>query len=167
MLTKLSVSFAAIGQIVSVARNLHSPDQTWAQLGPSLWTQAVINLSVICATLPRTNRFLASLQSGRATIRLTEFELDTFRNASQAPNSEEPPLRLTPLLDNQLTTSVSSRQKKKKRSIEDCKIYVTMESSQDDETSTSSLFNQRGVVLRHDLTQQVEIVRKEPVMIRR
>ena len=44
---------------------------------------------------------------------------------------------------------------------------MTMESSQDDETSTSSLFNQRGVVLRHDLTQQVEIVRKEPVMIRR
>src|ERR1700733_8814722 len=118
MLTKLSVSFAAIGQIVSVAQNLHSPDQTWAQFGPSLWTQAVINLSVICATLPRTNRFLASLQSGRATIRLTEFELHTSRNASQAPNPEEPPLKLTPSLDNQLSTSVSSGRKKKKRSIE-------------------------------------------------
>lgn len=165
--TRLIVSFAAIGQIVSVAQNLHSPDQTWAQFGPSLWTQAVINLSVICATLPRTNRFLASLQSGRATIRLTEFELDTSRNASQAPNPEEPPLKLTPSLDNQLSTSVSSGQKKKKRSIEDWKMYVAMESSQDDETSTSSLFNQRGVVLRHDFTQQVEIVRKKPVTVRR
>jgi hypothetical protein len=167
MLTKLSVSFVAIGQIVSVAQNLHSPDQTWAQFGPSLWTQAVINLSVICATLPRTNRFLTSLQSGRATIHLTEFELDTSRNASQAPNPEEPPLKLTPSLDNQLSTSVSSGRKKKKRSIEDWKMYVTMESSQDDETSTSSLFNQGGVVLRHDLTQQVEIVRKKPVTVRR
>jgi len=167
MLTKLSVSFASIGQIISVAQNLHSPDQTWAQFGPSLWTQAVINLSVICATLPRTNRFLASLQSGRATIRLTQFELDTSRNASQAPSPEEPPLKLTPSLDNQLSTSVSSGQKKKKRSIEDWKMYMTMESSQDDETSTSSLFNQGGVVLRHDLTQQVEIVRKKPVTVRR
>jgi hypothetical protein len=156
MLTKPSVSFVAIGQIVSVAQSLHSPDQTWAQFGPSLWTQAVINLSVICATLPRTNRFLASLQSGRATIRLTEFELDTSRNASQAPGPEEPPLKLTPSLDNQLSTGVSPRQKEKKRSIEDWKIYATMGSGQGDETSTSSLFNQGGMVLRHDLTQQVE-----------
>ena len=62
---------------------------------------------------------------------------------------------------------MSSRQKKKKRSIEDWKIYATMGGGQDDETSTSSLFNQGGVVLRYDLTQQVECVRKEPVTVRK
>ncbi|OCL02500.1 hypothetical protein AOQ84DRAFT_422669 [Glonium stellatum] len=164
---RVIVSLVAIGELVSIAQHIHSTDQTWAQFGPSLWTQAVVHLSVICATLPRTNRFLASLQAGHVTTGLTEFELNTSRNSSHAPNSDEPPLKLTPSLDNKLSTSVSSRQRTKKRSIEDWKIYATMGSSQDDETSTSSLFNQGGVVLRHELTQQVEYVKKEPVVLRR
>ncbi|OCK78965.1 hypothetical protein K432DRAFT_355802 [Lepidopterella palustris CBS 459.81] len=164
--TRIIVPFAAIGQMISVSQNLHVVDQTWASFAPSIWTQVVIHLSVICATLPRTNRFFASLQAGLISIRLTDFELNTSRKPSQTPDSEEPPLRLTPSSDTKTTTNAGSRQKKQRSGI-DWRMYTSMGGSRDDENSASSLYSQGGAGPRREGAKRVEYVKKEPVMVRR
>jgi hypothetical protein len=140
-------------------------------------TQAVIHLSVLSATIPRTNHFFSSLQAGVVTMRLTDFELDDSRGASaiSRPRGETPPLKLVPSgTESRIQTSVSARLSNKKRkkgkgkkSADDWRNHMSMGSTQDGENSTSSLYNQHAIAMTQTQETKVEYVKKQPILLRR
>jgi len=140
--------------------------------------QAVIHLSVLSATLPRTNHFFASLQATILTMRLTDFELNASRAASSAPHpprGDSPPLKLVPSgAEGQVHTSVSTRKSEKKRKkmkgkkkANDWQNHMTMGSTRDDENSTSSLYNQGGIAMTQTSETKIEYVKRQPMLVHR
>jgi hypothetical protein len=69
-------------------------------------------ISVICATLPRTNQFLSGLQSGGSALRVPDFEiyfLDSTAPKKDGNMESNPvPLKLVPETDSKLSTKVYS-----------------------------------------------------------
>lgn len=57
-------------------------DPTWHAVQSSLWTQAVINLSIITACIPCIKRFLADLSTGMMTVNISEPLEMTMKTAS-------------------------------------------------------------------------------------
>ncbi|KAF2816974.1 uncharacterized protein BDZ99DRAFT_513240 [Mytilinidion resinicola] len=179
--TRILVSFTAIAQMVIVGINLHKKDQTRATWVPAMVMQAVVNLSVLSATIPRTNHFFASLHAGLVTMRLTDFELDASLGLSRPQHPrrrEEPPLKLVPSgTEGHLQTNVSGRSKRsekrwnkfkgKKRAV-DWQNTMSMGSTRDDENSTSSLYNsQGGIAMRQTQETKIEYVKRQPILVRR
>lgn len=80
---------ASIGLLVSVATSIQDPDQPWASLSRSIWDMIVILLSAITATVPRTNTFWQSLQSGKSGVNITnqEYELSSGFKSGSGGNS--------------------------------------------------------------------------------
>ncbi|KAF2867083.1 hypothetical protein BDV95DRAFT_610967 [Massariosphaeria phaeospora] len=72
---RLVVCCFSIVQLVSVAQHIRSPDVTYGSFGRVLWGIFVIHLSVLLATIPRTNRFMTALQSMNTTTIISDFEL--------------------------------------------------------------------------------------------
>jgi hypothetical protein len=70
-----SVCAFEILQLVSVARYIRGEDVTFGAFGNILWGLCVIHLSVLLATIPRTNRFIDALQTMHTSTLLTDFEL--------------------------------------------------------------------------------------------
>jgi len=90
--TRILVCFAAIVELVFVARALKSPDQTWVSFDRAICDLSVIHLSVICAIFPRTNKLLSRLQSSNITVGINDFELNQAGlRTGAAPNSEAQP----------------------------------------------------------------------------
>lgn len=89
--SRLIVCAGALGQLVVLARHVHEEDQTWFRYRSVVWEICVIYLSVILATVPRTNQFLSNMHTAHATTRLTDFEL--AQNASDEPPMTERPKR--------------------------------------------------------------------------
>ncbi|KAF2467216.1 uncharacterized protein BDR25DRAFT_305654 [Lindgomyces ingoldianus] len=73
--SRFIVCGVAIGQLIAVSRHIHDRDQTFNNVTHVIWELCTINLSVLLSTIPRTNRFIAALQTSHATTLLTEFEL--------------------------------------------------------------------------------------------
>jgi hypothetical protein len=66
-------------------------------------------VSVICATLPRTNQFLSGLHSGGSALRVPDFEiyhLDSAPSKKSDKESNPVPLKLVPNIDSKLSTRV-------------------------------------------------------------
>lgn len=59
-----------------------NPDPTWYAETSTLWTQAVINLSIITACIPCIKRFLADLSTGMMSVNISEPLEMTMKNAS-------------------------------------------------------------------------------------
>jgi hypothetical protein len=67
--------------------------------------RATTYISVICATLPRTNQFLSGLQSGGSTLRVPDFEIYYLDSSKQSDRESNPvPLKLVPENDSKLST---------------------------------------------------------------
>lgn len=62
--------------------SLSQPDPTWYAVASTLWTQAVINLSIITACIPCIKRFLADLSTGMMSVNISEPLEMTMKNAS-------------------------------------------------------------------------------------
>lgn len=61
----------------------YPPDQTWYAVDPTIWSQVMLNLSIITACLPSLKRVLAELQSGIAASSIPEgFEYSVARKTS-------------------------------------------------------------------------------------
>ncbi|KAF2502852.1 hypothetical protein BU16DRAFT_20645 [Lophium mytilinum] len=178
--TRLLVSFTAVAQMVLVGVALHKEDQTRASWIPVMVTQAVINLSVLSATIPRTNHFFASLHAGVITMRLTDFELDASQGISRTQHPrhrDEPPLKLVPSgTEGHMQTNVSSSRKserrwnkfKGKKKAADWQNTMSRGSTRDDENSTSSLYNsQGGISMRQTQETKIEYVKRQPMLVRR
>lgn len=77
-------AFSIVGAVAMAEYWQASPsDPTWYALKPTLWTQAVISLSIITACIPCIKRFLADLSSGMMTVNISEpMELTMKNNSS-------------------------------------------------------------------------------------
>jgi hypothetical protein len=74
---RICVCVPAIGQLVFLKSFFKSDDQTRSDTGRVLLNQATVYLSIICATIPRTNQFLSSLQlSGGMDMRVPVFQMN-------------------------------------------------------------------------------------------
>ncbi|KAH8810974.1 hypothetical protein F5884DRAFT_263455 [Xylogone sp. PMI_703] len=73
--SRLLVVAMSIGLLVSVSETITDTDQTWSSLPRAIWDMSVVFVSVVTATIPRTNTFWVSLQSGKASAGVTDFEL--------------------------------------------------------------------------------------------
>lgn len=80
---RLIVCAAALGQLITMARHMKDEDQTWFRLRSVVWEICTIYLSVILATVPRTNQFLSSMHTAHVTTQLTDYEL--AQGASHEP----------------------------------------------------------------------------------
>ncbi|KAF2709736.1 hypothetical protein K504DRAFT_347471, partial [Pleomassaria siparia CBS 279.74] len=72
---RLLVCGFAIVQLVSVAQYIRKADVTYNSLGNILWGLCTAHLSVLLATVPRTNRFIEALQTMHTSTLITEYEL--------------------------------------------------------------------------------------------
>ncbi|KAF2095137.1 hypothetical protein NA57DRAFT_79622 [Rhizodiscina lignyota] len=84
---RLAVVGVAVGQIVLTQRSLRSADQTWSALPRAIIDQVVVHTSIIHATLPRIHSFLANLQTGMLSTRITttNIPLTSSKNMSNKP----------------------------------------------------------------------------------
>ncbi|KAJ9635943.1 hypothetical protein H2201_000058 [Coniosporium apollinis] len=160
--TRVLVSLVAIGQIVTVGKSLHSVDQIWASLDLAIWDKVVIHFSVISATIPRTNSFWISLQTGKTGTYVTqeEYELSdsrggstgmfTERSGSARPKSniqsnlrsqDNSPLPLVPQAESKVSTRVYATNSES--TYDDFRNQAVMGADEDEDSSQSSL-KQRG-----------------------
>ena len=59
------------------------PDKPWYGVTPTIWSQIMLNLSLITACIPSLKRFLADLQSGAMAVNVTEaFEMGVSQMGS-------------------------------------------------------------------------------------
>ncbi|KAF2472764.1 uncharacterized protein BDR25DRAFT_365918 [Lindgomyces ingoldianus] len=156
------VPVASIAQIWAAAKAMKSQDPTWDGFELAIMYQIVTSLSLIVASLPRIKRFLSSAGTGISNARVHDGELATsiplkFRGGSQSGGET---LKLTPSNSGKFTATVvsgKSNKKEKGRAHQEWHKFVSMGSTQDEHTSTSSLFeNPRGVMLQQEVTVQVE-----------
>lgn len=159
---RLLVPLAAIGQIWGLVKVIHGNDPTWDSYEFSLFSQTVCSLSLIVASLPRIKRFLPSTSGmGVAVIDETEIALAArgqSRNNSRAGNE---PLKLIPSNSGKFTATIVSGKRSKEKHVSkpqsDWQRFISMGGKQDDQTSTSSLFDHRGgVMMQQEVTVKVE-----------
>lgn len=82
-----SVRIATILNLATLTQYFDSylPDQTWYAVSPTIWSQVMLNLSIITACLPSLKRVLTDLQSGLAASSIPEgFEDSVSRKNSAA-----------------------------------------------------------------------------------
>lgn len=72
--SRFLVPCLCIGQAVAVSRTQQTPDKTWARSTQVIWEMVVAFFSVLCSIVPRTQKFWAGLQSGRAHVEDREGE---------------------------------------------------------------------------------------------
>lgn len=78
-------AFAIAGAVATVDYWQASPsDPTWQAVNGALWSQAVINLSIITACIPCIKRFLAELSTGMMTVNISEPMELTMKNVSSS-----------------------------------------------------------------------------------
>lgn len=118
------------------------------------FSSIVASLSLIVASLPRIKRFLGS--GGMNNPRIHEIELPL----SIRVRSEGESLKLVPSSSAKFTTTVmsgNSGKTEKSKAQQDWQKFISMGSKQDDQTSTSSLFEHHGgVMLQQEVTVKVE-----------
>ncbi len=60
-------------------------DYPWHAVAPTIWSQIMLNLSIITACVPSLKRFLADLQSGAMAVNITEsFEMGVSKKVSSS-----------------------------------------------------------------------------------
>lgn len=84
-------------------------DPTWHAVDGTLWTQAVINLSIITACIPCIKRFLADLSTGMMAVNIPEPLEMTMKNASSSVTSPNTTSRGTPLRGSRLFSLSKNR----------------------------------------------------------
>jgi hypothetical protein len=73
-----SVPVVTILSLTTLKPSFHSwpSDIPWYGVAPTIWSQIMLNLSLITACIPSLKRFLANLQSGAMAVQVTEaFEM--------------------------------------------------------------------------------------------
>jgi len=70
-LTGCRVSGLAVGQLIATMSAASSHDKSWSEAVRSIWEMLVVFTSVLCAIVPRTQKFWSDLQSGGAKIHNT------------------------------------------------------------------------------------------------
>jgi hypothetical protein len=73
-----SVPLVTILSLTTLKPSFYSspPDKPWYEVTPTIWSQIMLNLSLITACIPSLKRFLADLQSGAMAVQVTEaFEM--------------------------------------------------------------------------------------------
>jgi hypothetical protein len=125
-------------------------------------SRAVTSLSIITANIPRIKQFLGVGGSGIIYPQIQPSELSTAgRNVNQR-TSGEVELKLVPSNSGKFTVTVTSKSQKdrgKGRIASDWQGLMTLGSREDEDTSTSSLFDQgdrEGVMLERDFRVVVE-----------
>ncbi|KAF2635494.1 hypothetical protein P280DRAFT_536125 [Massarina eburnea CBS 473.64] len=159
---RIVVPVVAGGQAWAVAKAMRSDDPTFDSVDLALFFQAVTSLSLIVANLPRIKRFLD--MSGGNDLnnpRITETEIAlSSRIGTVSSSNGEQPLKLVPSNSTKFTTTVESgsvqKEKDKQKIHQEWQKFVSMGSSQDEHTSTSSLFDRQGVMLHQEVTVKVE-----------
>ncbi|KAF2659216.1 hypothetical protein K491DRAFT_689340 [Lophiostoma macrostomum CBS 122681] len=165
----------AIVQLITVIRHNQDADITCEWLEELI---CVVHLSVLLATIPRTNRFIPSLQS----TRLTDFELSSKHSTSNpgalptAPDKShrrgrstsdsghsnrslvDLPLKLTPSLERNFRTHITSQterheDKSEKDGVGDWRRYIGR--AKDDEVRTA--FGEH-IIQTREVTQEIEVV---------
>ena len=59
------------------------PDRPWYGVAPTIWSQIMLNLSLVTACIPNLKRFLTDLQSGTMAVQITQaFEMDISQKGS-------------------------------------------------------------------------------------
>ena len=84
--TRIVVPAFAIAGAVATAKywNATPSDPTWHAVTSTLWSQAVINLSIITACIPCIKRFLADLSAGMMNVNISEPMELTMKNLSSS-----------------------------------------------------------------------------------
>lgn len=87
--TRIIVPAFAIAAAVAMSKYwiTSRSDPTWHNVEGALWTQAVINLSIITACIPCIKRFLADLSTGMMTVNISEPLEMTMKNISSSGGS--------------------------------------------------------------------------------
>jgi len=67
-----------------------STDPTWDAVQGALWTQAILNLSIITACIPCIKRFLADLSSGLMAVNISEPLELTMKGISSSSANRDP-----------------------------------------------------------------------------
>src|SRR5947209_20540729 len=66
------------------------PDRPWYGVTPTIWSQIMLNLSLVTACVPSLKRFLADLQSGSMAVQITEaFKMDISQKSSLGAEIQE------------------------------------------------------------------------------
>lgn len=85
------------------------PDPTWYAVKNTLWTQAVINLSIITACIPCIKRFLADLSTGMMAVNISEPLEMTMKNYSNLESSPTPSRRGRSRFGSRMISSVKNK----------------------------------------------------------
>lgn len=74
ILTSTSTPAFAICALVTFHTYYHATpqDRPWHIVAPAIWTQVMLNMSIITACIPSIKRFLADIQSGLAGVHISE-----------------------------------------------------------------------------------------------
>jgi hypothetical protein len=134
----------------------------WTSLWPSSANnrRAVTSLSLIAASLPRIKRFLNTAGGDSLRPRITEAEIALSTRAMGGSASGTESLKLVPSTTARTTTTVmsgGSKKPKDKAKIQyEWEKFMSMGTTQDEHTSTSSLFEHQGVMMQQEVTVQVE-----------
>ena len=67
-----SVAGTVVAQLVFLGQDFNVRDQTWSNVGVWMWTQVVMNLSIITACIPSLKRVIANLQTGLTALTIAE-----------------------------------------------------------------------------------------------
>lgn len=109
-------AFAIVGAVaMSHYWGSSPPDPTWHAVNATLWTQAILNLSIITACIPCIKRFLADLSTGMMTVNIPEPLELTMKNPSSSITSPDTTGRGTPFRGSKLFSSRSRSQINKSR----------------------------------------------------
>jgi hypothetical protein len=124
--------------------------------------RAVTSLSLIAASIPRIKRFLGVGGSGILYPQIQASELSATRRTNSRQASGDHALKLVPSGSGKFTTTVTSKgskERKKSKVPPDWHGLVTLGSTEDEHTSTSSLFDRNdreGVMLEREFQVVVE-----------
>ncbi|KAF2678738.1 hypothetical protein K458DRAFT_276780, partial [Lentithecium fluviatile CBS 122367] len=158
---RAGVALVAGGQAWAAARAMQSDDPTWNGFELAIFNQAVTSLSLIVATLPRIKRFLDTGGGDDLRPRITETEIAlSTLGADGSSGTGVESLKLVPGSIAKITTTVMAtgdrRKKERLQPQQEWEKFTTMGTLQDEHTSTSSLFEHRGVMMQQEVTVQVE-----------
>ncbi|KAK4553244.1 hypothetical protein LTR86_009774 [Recurvomyces mirabilis] len=89
MSSRLLVCFVEIGLLVTLGQQSStfdrgSPDYSWEQTTTAAVAICVVHLSVITATIPRINSFVADVQTKKAGLAFTQRDYELYQSASKS-----------------------------------------------------------------------------------
>ncbi|KAF2708628.1 hypothetical protein K504DRAFT_534232 [Pleomassaria siparia CBS 279.74] len=152
--TRAVIPLVCIAQVWGALKAGRGDDPTWDGFELAFFTQAVTSLSLIVASLPRIKRFIGS--GGMNNLRIHDIELPL---ATRVPSDGGGSLQLVPSSANKFMTTIESgcgRTTCKSRAQNDWQKSVSTGSRQEDQNSTSSLFDHRGMMLQQEVAVKVE-----------